>query len=296
MGQRDGTDTHSEIAPTVATVLVDTSLLIEQQKGPRLAKPVRQALARFRFRGASSYSKLEIKRAWAKRLAYIHGLCQRSDVASILDVWEQFNKLLGAHPGNRRKVETCQQQLIAFLRDQPSTLSERAKLVRLRAHCKNAVLSLYEAVQETITGEFYGTKCVRAAEAPRECADGSLDVTIRRCKPEKIQCTVHTFFEEHREAFRAVARFVDQNSMSSEELRQMRDHIRKAERDPVHLCDDKHCCRLADMLIACDGKNMDTFAANNDREWIPIAEIMGKPLLNPVRDARHPNKNSTREG
>ena len=55
-----------------------------------------------------------------------------------------------------------------------------------------------------------------------------------------------------------------------------------AQRDSTHLCDSKHCAKLADCIIAVDGKKMDVFAANNDKEWITIAKTMATPLVNPV--------------
>lgn len=269
-------------SPSFRKVLVDTSLLIEQQKGSTRSQRVRSALAVYGFKGASTYSKLEIKRAWAQRLGYIYNLCRLPNITSVADVLEAVNRL--SHPGHQRLVRTCIDAILGFLREGDVRMLDRAGLARLRAHCKNAVLSLSESIQEMVTGEFDGTACVRAAELPRENADGSLDVTIRRCRPDNIQCTVHTFFEENRGVFDSIARYVDEASNCSDELKHMRDHIRTAQANPVHLCDDKHCCKLADMLIAVDGRDMDEFAANNDVEWIPISQILGKPLVNPMRD------------
>jgi len=92
--------------------------------------------------------------------------------------------------------------------------------------------------------------------------------------------------QQHRSFFRSLASFVGECKDCSTELSSMRDHIRRAEENPAHLCNDRHCCKLADMLIAVDGRNMDEFAANNDGEWRPIAKILGKPLINPVKGTR----------
>ena len=43
---------------------------------------------------------------------------------------------------------------------------------------------------------------------------------------------------------------------------------------------------MSDALIAVDGLGMDEFAANNPKEWITIAAALGKPLINPVADAK----------
>jgi len=56
---RVAADAASPPAPCrFQTVLVDTSLLIEQQKRPQYADPVRQELAGYQFRGASSLCPL----------------------------------------------------------------------------------------------------------------------------------------------------------------------------------------------------------------------------------------------
>jgi hypothetical protein len=56
--------------------------------------------------------------------------------------------------------------------------------------------------------------------------------------------------------------------------------------NPFSLCHDERCRRLADALIAIEGNRLAEFAANNDKEWVLLAGVMGKPLLNPVRAAR----------
>ena len=264
-----------------ATVLVDTSLLIEQQKRRQLAQPVQDALSHYRFKGASSYSKLEFKRAWVQRLAYIHGISRRPGVASVADVFGAINKLL-SNSWQRRRVQTCVEVILGFFESSGESLSGYAQLALLRAHCKAAALTSFGTLCSTVTGEFKGTGCVRAEQPPRENVDGTLDVTIRRCSRNEIHCTVHKFFESNQAFFLSVADYADQVEDASSELRNMSNHIRKAKVDSTHLCDDKHCSKLADALIAVDGKDMDVFAANNDKEWKPLASLMDKPLLNPV--------------
>lgn len=265
------------------TVLVDTSLLIEQQKRERHATPVRYALAAYRFQGASSYSKLEFKRAWVQRLGYLHWVCRKPDIESIVDVQDWIERKL-THTGHQRRLHTCLAQLNRFFDLDNNVITEFAALVRLRAHCKHAVLGAAEAMKEMITGEFKGSGCVRAEEPARELPDGALDVSIARCKPSDIQCTIHHLFENQKMVFGAIADHVDSSDKASGELKTMAKHIRVAQDDPTHLCDDRYCRKLADAIIAVDGRKMDVFAANNDKEWLTLASVMNKQLLNPVRN------------
>jgi hypothetical protein len=283
---RDVPNTSPDLPSSHRTALVDTSLLIELLKRETESLPVRRALGQFRFRGASTYSDLEFKRAWLKRLAYIHCVCRQPGSRTVSDVINTITTKLAGSPYQGRRLQTCISHLLAFLEIDLGRIADPVQLVRLRAHCKRAVLESAEASEEFITARFRGTGCVRAEEPAKEQADGSLDVAIRRCRPTEIRCAVHTFFQEHLGTFKSISDAIDQSQDASDELRRMAQQIRQAATEPLLLCDDRNCRKLADALIAVDGREMDVFAANNDAEWKLIASVMDKPLLNPVRKGR----------
>jgi len=188
------------------------------------------------------------------------------------------------HKGHKRKLHTCLAQLNRFFDLDNSVITSRAALVRLGAHCKHAVLGSAEAMKEMITGEFKESGCVRAEEPARELPNGALHVVIPQCKPSNIQCTIHQLFESQRMLFVAIADHVEGMDKASDELKAMAEHIRIAQDDSTYLCDRSHCSKLADAIIAIDGRKMDVFAANNDKEWETLASVIGKPLLNPVTE------------
>ena len=253
----------------------------------RDAEPVRRALSAYRFRGASSYSRLEFKRAWLQRAALLHRWCRLPDVSSPGDVLRLINKRLANHPAQKRRLQVCLDLMICFLNLKHPSLSPRVQLARLRAHCKHVVLGGAIALDEMVTGYFDGTGCSRAKELPTENPDGSLDVTIRNCNPSRIHCNVHSFFQRYRTLFIEIADQIQNTPTASDELVQIACHIRKAQEQSLHLCDNRHCAKLADALIAVDGKDMDEFAANNDREWVLLARALRKTLINPVVDKRY---------
>ena len=281
--QTDTSPCANQQSQPPTTVLVDTSLLIEQLKREPSARPVREALAPFLFKGASSYSKLEFKRAWLQRLAYIHDVCSKPDVTCVVDVMAWVNQKLGAQPKRRGGLQTCFDMLIRFLDLDSGAINKRAQLARLRSHCKRSVLDGTAALLQLITAEFKGTRCVRAEEPARENPDGSLNVTVPKCRPQNAKCAIVEFFVSNKPAFSSLANHVDTLPDASKEMKNMQEHIRLALADPRHLCQAGNCARLADAIIALDGKQMAVFAANNDTEWVHISNVLQKPLLNPLR-------------
>ena len=265
------------------TVLVDTSLLIEQLKRERSARPVREALAPFYFKGASSYSKLEFKRAWLQRLAYLHDVCSKPGVDSVVDVIDWVNRKLSNQPFRRGSLQTCLDMLTRFFDLNSDAINKPAQLAKLRAHCKRSVLDGTAALLQLITAEFKGTRCNRAEEPATENADGSLNVTVPKCQPHNAKCAIVEFFVSNKAAFSSLANHVDTLPDASKEMKNMQEHIRLALADPRHLCQAGNCARVADAIIALDGRQMAVFAANNDREWVHISNVLHKPLLNPLR-------------
>ncbi|NLW87289.1 MAG: hypothetical protein GXY38_10495 [Planctomycetes bacterium] len=274
--------------PPFRTVLVDTSLLIEQQKQRKQADPVRKALNRYGFKGASSFSRLEFKYAWLQRLSYLYDVASKPHHA-VHEVWDYIMKRLGGLEKQRGRVQTLWDALHKFLELDGKRLTDEAQVLRLRAHCKTSILDARDAFSEMITGEFNGTDCALAKEFVRENPDGSFNVTIPKCKRGQQQCQVADFFQKHRELFATIANAVSAVSDASPELLRIREHILAAMDDPEHLC-DQSCRRIADAIIAVDGHGMDVFGANNDKEWRTIAAALGKDLLNPVTGEDWPHK------
>lgn len=267
----------------VTTVLVDTSLLIEMQKRSAQADPVKEQLSHYRFQGASSYSKLEYKRAWIHRWRYIYDLTREEGVSNVLDVHDRITSRLGAHPGKAAMLTTTLDQMSAFFHLDSGRITSRAQLWRLQAHAKRMVLSGARHLELSVTSFFCGTACIRAEEPVEQMCNGSLRATIAKCKPGRIQCRINEFFQKRRGYFESIAKHIDGLESPSKQLQEMANHIKKAQSVDTHLCDSSNCSKLADAIIAVDGIDMDTFAANNDAEWKHISSVLEKPLINPVR-------------
>ena len=269
----------------VRTVHIDTSLQIERCKAKKKAQVVEDRLKAFQFKSTSSYARLEFKHAWLQRLCYLYSASQ--NVSRTDEVIGYIIDRLGAHPMHQRRLTTCLQAIESFLSRINEDLSPRAQLIRLRNHIRNAVLGAYAWWDFSITHEYNGTGCVRAAEHPKQLAGERMDVSIPLCKPNHIECTIHEFFEKNKKYFREIRVAIESlGDNASKELKETKRIIDEADNNPVFLCDSRNCPKLGDSLIAVDGLSMDCFAANNDREWQLLSNVLGKKLVNPVRDAK----------
>jgi len=269
----------------IKTIHIDTSLQIERCKVQKKAQVVEQRLKEFGFKSTSSYAKLEFKRAWLQRLLYLYAASQNID--RLDELIGYINHNLGAHPMHQRRLNTCLQAIESFLSKINESLSPAAQLTRLQSHIRNAILSAYLWWDSSITHEYNGTGCARAAEQPIELSVGKIDVSIPRCRRDNIKCSIHQFFEKNKEHFNAIKLKIEARvNIASKELQETQKIIEAAESNPEYLCDDRNCSKLGDVLIAVDGLGMDYFAANNDKEWLLLSEVLRKPLINPVREAK----------
>jgi len=269
----------------IKTVHIDTSLQIERCKAPKKASIVEQALKDFQFKATSSYARLEFKRAWLQRLLYLYSASK--EVNRLGELIGHISDKLGSHPGHRRRLNTCLQAIELFLSKIDEDLSTAAQLIRVRAHIRNAILGAYTWWDSSVTHEYNGTCCVRAYEKPKQLSGGRIDVSIPWCRRNEIKCNIHQFFEKNRKHFIAIKLAIKEcGDNVSNELQNAKKIIEDVEKNPKYLCDNRNCSDLSDALIAIDGLDMDCFAANNDKEWILLSEVLDKHLINPVREAK----------
>ncbi len=272
------------VQQNVATVHIDTSLQIERCKEAKKAGIVEQAIGCFPFKSTSSYAKFEFKHAWLRDLVYIYNISQR--VNRIEKLLAYIDDNLNKHPATHRRVSRCLQATVAFLSKVPGKISYKAAFLRLRNHIRSAILNAYLWWDLSVTHEFNGTGCQRASEPPIERA-GKIDLSIPECKVNNIKCAVHLFFEKNKHHFVAIRNAIEAlGDKASSELKKAREIIDIVIKNPAILCKQDYCQKLGDVLIAIDGYDMGTFAANNDKEWEIIAKTLGKELLNPVRKAK----------
>ena len=262
---------------------IDTSLQIERCKASTKAYVVERALEPYRFKSTSTYAKLEFKRAWLQRLAYIYSAC--FDVARMDELLGYVNDRLGSNPKLLRKLTTTIQAIEVYLSKIVGSLTPEVQLIRFRSHVRKGITGAYAWWDSSTTYQYHGTECKRAIEEPRQLPNSKIDVSIPQCKREKTCCGIRRFFEENRLEFIKLKRAIEKlGETKSSEIQEWKDVIKNAEKDPQSLQDSKICAKLSDAIIAVDGLDINCFAANNDKDWMFLAEVFGKELLNPVRN------------
>ncbi|MGA2499608.1 MAG: hypothetical protein ABSH20_17870 [Tepidisphaeraceae bacterium] len=265
------------------TVLLDTTVQLDRQKYRPQDDCVARCLNHFSFHATSSNARLEAKRAWIQRLAYLHQECAYAQ--NIPELISRVNRKLGANRHHHRMLTTCIDAIAANLSRTSGNITAAASLLRFRGHLADAILSFTTWWERSVHHEFDGTGCVRAHERPTlDLNRDTINAAIKRCNRSRIQCRIHDLFTEHKEQFHKIVDAVETErygAHQSDELRRSVQEIKKADANAEHLCDDRICARLGDSIIAIDGIEMAHYASTNETEWRPLAEVLQKTYVNP---------------
>jgi hypothetical protein len=159
-------------------------------------------------------------------------------------------------------------------------------MLRLREFLVYGMTQAHVAWGRSVHHEFNGTGCVRAQERPARAANENIIFSLPRCRPGKINCKIHEFYAANADHFKKIVdKVATIGDSASTQLKRAADGVTAAAANPKQLCDDRRCAEIGDLLIAVDGIDLPRYGANNDADWRPISEALGKILINPVRDA-----------
>jgi len=113
---------------------------------------------------------------------------------------------------------------------------------------------------------------------------GKLDVSIPKCHRNVVRCRILSFLQDNDDHLQAIKAEINRlGSNASEELRKAKAVFFAVADTPEKVCQDDSCVRLGDILVAIDGVDIESFGANNDKEWVPLARALRKHLVNPLR-------------
>ena len=236
-------------------------------------REIEQLLSSAHITASSTYARLEFKLSFLQDLAYLHGKLRQLQSFSLL-----FAHLAKLPPPHGRKLRRVITHLARFWQDVAATDAERIDTILLSI--EQMVPSIWRWFNESVDHLADGTGCVRSTEPPR-MHRGNLDVTLKRCKPDRIRCRIHKFFEENHGLFQDMKREIQSlaEGEKSKELRALEQIIASASADSRVLCDDRVCRRVGDALIGVDGKEFPAFVSSNSKEFGVICRVLGNTLV-----------------
>jgi len=261
---------------------LDTTLQIERLKTDELATAVDKGLHDFKFRSTSTYAKHEFNRTLIRDLAFLYTHAQRA--SGFGDIVGQIKNSFGSKLASKNRLTRCLEIIQRFLDQRPKTLTVDLEMVRLREHLAFMLANAHMVWQRSVHHEFQGTACHRAEIKPRLAPNEKIIFSLPQCRRNNIKCKIHEFFQANLASFEKIASKAEAlGEAASKQLAGAAKQIREASKDPPILCDDRKCAKIGDAIIAVDGIDLPWFGANNDEDWQPISEALGKELLNPVR-------------
>ncbi|MBL4701974.1 MAG: hypothetical protein JKX85_12020 [Phycisphaeraceae bacterium] len=267
---------------------LDTTVLIDIHKADEISVPLCRELNNYVFKSASTYSKLEFKRAWLKALYYLYSKTEKT--ATIADILGILNILSSSY--SSRKLKTVLEVFRRFLKivtpnDSKVRISDHTRIKRLRMHLRNAILHGFEQFEKILTHQWNGTDCTRAKENPKAYRGCSrIDVVIPKCTENNTYCRIDTFYTEHQKMFQNVAAAISADKSSSPQLAISLPILIEAENNSKILRNALKCSKISDCIIAIDGHKVPVYIANNDDDWQLLANVLGKNLVNPRKQGQ----------
>src|SRR5690348_13556940 len=233
---------------------VDTTLQIERFKTPVRADRVNRALGKFPFQSTSTYARYEFNRTLLRDLAYLYARCQKA--TQLGDIIGALNHAFGGRLASKNRLTRCLEVIQAFLDVRPrgTAISPEVELIRLREHIAFGLTQAHLVWERSVTHHYDGTSCVRSREVPTRAANESIIFSLSNCKPTKIQCRVHQFFEDNKTHFVTIATHLKAaGDSASPQMQKALREIDSALVNPTRLCDNANCAKLGDAIIAVDG-------------------------------------------
>jgi len=266
---------YSEMSePQEIDLFLDTSAQFSRHSlDPQTRSRIEALLGSARITGSSTYSRLEFKLSFLRDLAYLHGKLRQ--FRSIPEVFVHLAKL---PPPHDRKLRRTLNHLARFWQTVPG--GDEAIIDAILLSIEENVLSYWDWFDESVDHLADGTGCVRSTEPPR-LHRGHVDVTLNSCRPARIRCRIHKFFEENRQVFQGIVAVIEQlpEAERSKELKSVQRLTAEASNDPRVLCDDRVCRRIGDALIGVDGKGFPAIVSSNATEFAVICRALGNNLI-----------------
>jgi len=252
----------SDHQPRTREVFLDTSIHCCRLKGPDFLGRIEDVLRRFRWKGTSTYCKVEFGNVvLAQAEYYLRKLKETGSLQRVLD----FIGNVLPHSLHRAKVTWSFNLLSQVCGSDEEERTERARL-SLNRLMKLGVAFVEDFCDKPLAD---GTECDYARKGVTKDSQGQLKWRPPRCKRNHRQCKLDEFFTKHRGDFVQIrdAILALPSEKLTDQLKGFVEVVDRALQDPRVLLDYRDGCkRLADAIIAVDSMGYGCMFSQNVKE------------------------------
>jgi hypothetical protein len=253
-------------------VFLDTSIHMASLKGTREAAKVASTLRQFKWKGTSSYAKVEYGNNILSAVTYFRN--KLKELGSFEALRSYVYNRLPALNRHQIKFKNWFSNLLSKCHEQDDKeATERAGLA-LASMWINGTGAVADSCDEVRDG----TRCIWADQ---NSSNGEAWRRPSRCNRRGPRCRLPEFFVEKLARFHAIRGVIRELSPErrTQELSNFADTIDAATGNPEILRDYSECRKLADAIIAVDSDGYLSFFTQNIRESDVLCGVMGQILL-----------------
>ena len=257
--------------PRSTELFLDTSIHCCWFKGLDITNRLSQVLSLFRWVGTSTYTKLEYGNVVLSQAEYF--LRKLRELGSLSRVVSHVGNVLSKQ--HHSKKVWAFNLLTEHYGEDDAEVTERAELYLQTLMGIGTVF-----VEKKVDGPLQdGTACYFARRGVAEKRDGMLTWKTPDCKPGKRRCRIDEFFVDNRDLFSAIKQAIDAlpEDRKTGQLKDFSNVIEQAMSDPKCLLAYRTGCRrLADAIIAVDGRKYLSMFSQNVNESEVLCKVLGQ--------------------
>lgn len=270
---------------TSSSLFLDTSIQISRKgNDANEIKKIEDTIAQHDFISTSSYVRLEFKQSYIQDLVYLHrNLVLERSIARVM----QKVKGLTTHPGHIRKLSVIMDAVIGYFvntRNFHSDSFDRDFAEQFAFYLEIILEDIWNWFnEESVDYISDAIGCIRSKEPPTK-KTLTFNVRVKKCKSQKIRCSLNKFFKKKEAEFRAIRGYInsldDAKKGKPDELKKIVAIIDQGLANPDSLCNSRECRGLGDALVVVEATHFKKlFTKDKDQAEVICKAISLKASL-----------------